>query len=94
MKTLNVVTITYEKAQQDGPPHHRHRAQNSVGKPFTGPIAGARENRAAHGSIQVHERCRCGAERLINANGIELERGPWFLVDLVEPLTDSTGIDV
>lgn len=57
---------------------HKHKPKYSTIRPFTGPIVGVRENRAAHGGIQVHEVCRCGSERYLNVNGRHVERGPWY----------------
>ncbi len=46
--------------------------------PYQGTIPGAEENRAAHGWMQVTERCRdCGQERYCNINGMHEENGPW-----------------
>lgn len=45
---------------------------------FAGPIAGAEENRAAHGNITVTDECNiCGALRSTNINGRHAETGPW-----------------
>lgn len=56
---------------------HRHRAERSTERCYSGPIVGADENRAAHGNICRTERCGCGAERRSNVNGRHVECGPW-----------------
>lgn len=43
---------------------------------FSGPVS-RDENRAAHGNISYDERCRCGAVRSVNVNGLHVETGPW-----------------
>lgn len=58
---------------------HRHRAlpskrqtcgyQHAVRNP---------ENRAAHGNVCHTDYCRCGALRMMNANGRHREVGPWI----------------
>ena len=46
--------------------------------PFFGPIAGATQNRAAHGGCSYVETCQgCGARREVNANQNYCETGPW-----------------
>lgn len=55
---------------------HRHRAEKTTNRPYTGPVS-TRENRAAHGGVCVVDVCKCGAERRTNSNGGHLERGPW-----------------
>lgn len=58
---------------------HRHRAKPALAKVrgYSGPIQGARENRAAHGNVQVIDTCSCGATRRTNVNQGHVERGPW-----------------
>lgn len=56
--------------------HDRHEITNEVC--FTGPIAGADENRAAHGNVTWTHTCSdCGAERDQNVNQWHVETGPW-----------------
>jgi hypothetical protein len=58
---------------------HQHRVKTSRDVCFTGPIASAKENRAAHGNITQIDTCQCGAKRKTNINGLHTERGQWFL---------------
>mgnify|MGYP001613963660 CR=1 FL=1 len=46
--------------------------------PFIGPVAGGRENPAAHGNVEVADQCsRCGLSRRRLVNGLHEEVGPW-----------------
>lgn len=45
--------------------------------PFTGPIKGATENRAAHGCACFTDRRSDGSTRERNVNGSHVETGPW-----------------
>lgn len=56
--------------------NHRHRPSKSTVGPFFGPV-NTNKRRAAHGNICVRETCRCGATRLVNRNGVHVERGHW-----------------
>jgi hypothetical protein len=56
---------------------HRHATTHTTEKCFTGPVAGVRENPAAHGWTTITDTCRCGAERETNTNGRHTERGRW-----------------
>ena len=64
---------------------HKHRATDSIDRPFEGPVR-TPENRAAHGNITRTETCRCGATRRTNINQGYMGRGPW-----IEPASDSLG---
>jgi hypothetical protein len=60
--------------------HHEHSAvRESDARCFSGPVAcdPNRENRAAHGGIEVTEFCSCGASRAVLRNGMHHEAGPW-----------------
>ena len=54
-----------------------HRAEREETTCFGGPVAGAEENRAAHGGVTCTEYCRCGARRAANLNGRHVEQGKW-----------------
>ena len=56
---------------------HRHRMVWTAFRCYSGPIAGAEPNRAAHGNVTETQRCACGATREINVNGRHIEAGPW-----------------
>jgi len=58
---------------------HRHTVSSSRDVCYSAPVAGARENRAAHGCICVVEKCSCGAIREANVNGRHVEQGRWVL---------------
>ncbi len=60
---------------------HRHTVASFIVRGFSGPIAYARENRAAHGGSTRHEACACGARRSVNVNGLHVEAGPWTGAD-------------
>lgn len=49
-------------------------------RPFSGPIAGAKENRKAHGNICVREE-KPGFFRLVNINAGAREVGPWTPIE-------------
>jgi hypothetical protein len=58
---------------------HRHSPSvQSNPRPYRAPVAtGRRENPRAHGGCEYTERCKCGAERRVNASAGQLERGKW-----------------
>ncbi len=55
---------------------HRHKADKTIDRPYTGPVS-TNENRAAHGGICVVATCACGAQRRTNRNGNHVEAGRW-----------------
>jgi hypothetical protein len=59
---------------------HRHRAQHTVPRPYSGPVRtrSSDQNEAAHGGIRYDETCSCGAKRSTNVNGRHRELGPWI----------------
>jgi hypothetical protein len=58
---------------------HRHRPVRSKQevRPFFGPVARV-EKPAAHGNVCMIDRCRCGAMRRTNVNGLHVEQGRWI----------------
>ena len=57
---------------------HKHEAKALRYLPFTGPVAGANYNPAAHGNVCIVSTCVCGAECRQNVNGLHTEKGPWI----------------
>ena len=56
---------------------HKHRMKQRIERCFSGPVPSDRPNPRAHGWVTVEQVCRCGAERLVNVNGREVETGHW-----------------
>lgn len=60
---------------------HTHRAIKELNreKGFSGSAPGARRSvPQAHGWVALHQECRCGARRVINANQGCREVGAWI----------------
>lgn len=60
---------------------HHHRAHNSDERCYTHCVDPENCDPAAHGGITYRQTCRCGAERLINANNNVAELGRWYEVE-------------
>ena len=54
----------------------RHRPKSSRMTCFSYPVVNP-PNPAAHGGACWHDKCRCGAVRMTNVNGIHREIGKW-----------------
>ena len=60
---------------------------------YSGPVS-QNENPAAHGGVSYTETCRdCGAERAVNANMFQYERGEWSEKTTAANQTDLQGVD-
>lgn len=60
---------------------HQHRPVEELNRErgFSGPVPfPVRENQMAHGWATLHQQCRCGYVRQINANGPHREVGRWY----------------
>lgn len=64
---------------------HRHRAQSSIERTYSGPVPSAKPNPSARGWIVVVEKCACGAERRTNRNGYHTEQGKWVDTGKLNP---------
>lgn len=62
------------------PHHHAKLSSKSISTPYAGPVAAipAALNPAAHNGVTQIDFCLCGAERRVNINGDQTERGPWI----------------
>lgn len=63
---------------------HRHRIKSTRTYCYRGSIAGAREERRAHGGVLHVDECSCGAKRETNANGYWQEKGRWYIPEQQE----------
>lgn len=60
---------------------HTHRAlkERNQEKGFSSSAPGAKRSvPQAHGCVAIHQECRCGARRIINANQCWREVGAWI----------------
>ena len=62
---------------------HRHKkAGVTSDRGFGGCVVGLSGedcDQGSHGGITYREKCSCGAEREVNANGCHVERGGWYI---------------
>jgi len=58
---------------------HRHYVVQEITRPFTGCVAPEKCNPASHGNVRYVQRCRCGAERVINSNQGHRENSGWYM---------------
>jgi hypothetical protein len=57
--------------------NHKHHPVSSQTRGFSGCVNPSKCNPAAHGGCQLVKVCKCGATCIVNANGKNVERGPW-----------------
>ena len=58
---------------------HKHKSVTLLTVPFSGPIPNAvKANPVAPGGVTELHRCACGAQREVNVNHGQAERGRWY----------------
>jgi hypothetical protein len=72
--------------------HHTHRAVSSRTVGWTHCVSPRGCSGAAHGCIEVIGRCRCGATRSTEINGLHVRRGPWVEAEQEEGMTPAEAL--